>query len=435
MFTHIYIDNLEGISNLIELDFIAKSRNKESLKSVVRAKDGTYINKLVGIIGGNASGKTSIISAIALIGQVMVSPIMNFNVDERISKIREMLEAKDQNQEIISQMIDSINNSTDISVQNAARKEETTKIEVEMYIEDEKDELTGFYKYMIVFNGVSHKIVKEYFSYRETLKENEKVIIDIENSKQFQLYYINGFYKNITDLESEEEIKEEVKEKYKYIKVFVDHYIKNSAIIDTSEDTNYKKLSYINWFEKSPEFLKALIKIVDPKIKNIRIDGNMDKEKLLFVLKNNAEITRAQLSTGTQRFLNMIRYAIDIIEKNGVLVIDEVEQNMHKELVELIIRLFGELENKSSQIIFTTHAPEVFDFLDNEERRIFKQDAIFVINNKEDKINIEKLSKIEINGKRVKGDAIVQNLYRNRKISCHPDNEQMKEFFNKIRNK
>jgi hypothetical protein len=57
MFTKICIDNVYGIYNPICLEFISKSRKKDETNAIAKTRDNIYINKLNGIIGGNASRK------------------------------------------------------------------------------------------------------------------------------------------------------------------------------------------------------------------------------------------------------------------------------------------------------------------------------------------------------------------------------------------
>ena len=434
MFTKIFIDNFLGISAPVMFDFISQSRNKDKLNSVIKIEDGIYVNKLVGIIGGNASGKTSILAAINMIGQILTSPILQFDLNDKMDSIRELLE-KDNNIEdrkLLRDMIDSINSGTDIVVQNLRRKDEDTIIEVEMYITSDEEELTGYYTYKVRLNGKSKKIKNEFLGFRKKYKDKNEPIIRIEDAKEGQVYYINRFFRNITDIDKES--KTELEKKYKYCKVFVEHYIKNSATLDTSEDCNYKDLKYIDWYKKAPESLRTLVRVVDPKIKDVKIDNDNKYEELVFVLKDGSNITRSMLSTGTERFLNLIRYVNEIIDKNGVLAIDEIEQNLHKDLVELIIKLFSEMTNKNAQIIFTTLSPEIFDIVDENNKKIFKQDTIFIINCDNDDVQIDKLIDLQIDGGRVNGDASVANLYKRKKISCHPDKEQIELFLSNFKN-
>ena len=164
------------------------------------------------------------------------------------------------------------------------------------------------------------------------------------------------------------------------------------------------------------------------------IDTDNKYEELLFILKDGSKITRNMLSTGTERFLNTIRNVNKIIDKNGILIVDEIEQNLHKDLVGLIIRLFGEMSKNNSQIIFTTLSPEIFDISNKYNKKIFKQDSIFILNSDYDDIKIDKLIDLKIDGERVKGDASVANLYKSRKISVHPNTEQIKIFLENFNN-
>ena len=434
MFTKIFIDNFLGISAPVTFDFISQSRNKDKLNSVIKIEDGIYVNKLVGIIGGNASGKTSILTAINMIGQILTSPILQFDLNDKMDSIRELLEKDNniENRKLLRDMIDSINSSTNIVVQNLRRKDEDTIIEVEMYITSDEEELTGYYTYKLKLNGKSKKIKNEFLGFRKKYKDKNEPIIRIEDAKEGQVYYINRFFRNITDIDKESKV--ELEKKYKYCKVFVEHYIKNSATLDTSEDCNYKDLKYIDWYKKAPESLRTLVRVVDPKIKDVKIDNDNKYEELVFVLKDGSNITRSMLSTGTERFLNLIRYVNEIIDKNGVLAIDEIEQNLHKDLVELIIKLFSEMTNKNAQIIFTTLSPEIFDIVDENNKKIFKQDTIFIINCDNDDIQVDKLIDLQIDGGRVNGDASVANLYKRKKISCHPDKEQIELFLSNFKN-
>ncbi len=435
MFTNIYLDNFSGISAPIELDFISKSRNKEDNSSVVKIEEGIYINKIIGIIGGNASGKTSILKAINAIGNILTSPICQFNVEDKFNDIQKLIDKdpSSENKKLMYEFFNDYNSSIDISFQNLRRKNEDTVFRIEMYILDDKEERTGYYTYELNLNGVKKKIRREYLGFRKKYKDKIEPIIEINDAKESQVYYINRYFKNIVDIDNDNN-KVNLEKKYKYIKTFVMHYINNSANISTDSECNYKELKYIDWYKKSPDTLGTLARVVDPKIKDIMVDTDNKYEELLFVLKDGSRITRNMLSTGTERFLNTIRYVNEIIDKNGILLVDEIEQNLHKDLVGLIIRLFGEMSKNNSQIIFTTLSPDIFDITNKDNKKIFKQDSIFILNSDDDDIKINKLMELKIDGERVKGDASVANLYRNKKISVHPNIEQINIFLEKFNN-
>jgi hypothetical protein len=434
MFTYIYLDNFLGISVPIEFDFISKSRNKEENSSVAKIEDGIYINKLIGIIGGNASGKTSILHAINTIGNLLTRPICQFDAQNKFNDIQKLLDKdpSNENQKLLFDFFNDYNGSTEISFQNLRRRNENTTFKIEMYISNQDVELSGYYTYVIILNGIKKRIEREFLGFRKKYKDNIEPIIEINDAKEGQVYYINRYFKNIADIDNNK--KDNLEFKYKYIKTFVKHYIDNSANISTDSECNYKELKYIDWYKKSPNNLRTLAKVVDPKIEDVVIDTDNKYEELLFVLKDGSKITRNMLSTGTERFLNLIRYVNEIIDKNGVLLVDEIEMNLHKDLVKLIIRLFGELSNNNSQIIFTTLSPEIFDITNSNSKKIFKQDTIYILNTSNKDIKIDKLMNLKIDGERVKGDASVANLYKNKKISIHPDEDQIEMFLKNFEN-
>ena len=61
-------------------------------------------------------------------------------------------------------------------------------------------------------------------------------------------------------------------------------------------------------------------------------------------------------SMGTIKFLMMIQVLLNIIEKGGTFVIDELSQSYHPMITRFIVDLFQSEENKNgAQLIFTTH--------------------------------------------------------------------------------
>lgn len=298
-----------------------------------------------------------------------------------------------------------------------------------MYIEDEM--LTGYYNYILQLNGKNRKIVKEEFSYRKNYNDKKENILDLKNTTECQLYYINRYHDNMLDLEMIN--KESLEYKYKYINTFFKHYIKNSDIIGIDIPDFIEDMSFIKFYKKNSKLMEAIVKIIDPKIKCIKMKPDNDDEELIYELKTGGSITRESLSTGTKRFLNLVLNAIDVINKNGNLLIDEIELNMHKELIFLVLRLFVQLDNNATQILFTTNLPEIFDCLNEQNQKLFKQDAIYLLNNIDGNVEAMKMSNIKVDGKRIKGDALVSTIYKKEQIIVQPNKERIDEFLKEIK--
>lgn len=428
MFTKICIENFEGFLNRVEFDFIAQSRNRENQICLYKTHDGIYINKLIGVLAGNASGKTTIIDALGKMGSLMLKPIMTFDFNEEKNNIYKILRNEKVDEIEISQRIENFNNNVCLEVQHVSSKNEDTYIEVEMYIDDY--ELSGYYNYLLQFNGINKKITTEKFTYRKNYKSNSIEIINLHNISECQLYYINKYYDNIINLEMIN--KEGLEERYKYINTFFRHYINDSEIIRTEIPDFIEEVSFLKFYKKNKQTMEQIIKIVDPKIKRIKMKTDSDEEELIYELKTGGNITRDELSTGTKRFLSLTVNAMDVIRNKGVLLIDEIEENMHKELIFLILRIFVQLDNNSTQIIFTTNLPEIFDCLNEYEQKLFKQDAIFLLNNIDGNVQAHKMSQVKINGRRIKGDALVSTIFKKGDISVQPNKDEINNFLKTI---
>ena len=226
----------------------------------------------------------------------------------------------------------------------------------------------------------------------------------------------------------------ELTRKYNYINTFFNHYINYSKVFSIGETNFVEGISFIQFYNKNPKLMEEIVKIVDPKISAIKTKPDSDKEDLIYELNTGGYVTRENLSTGTKRFLSLIIKSIGVINARGVLLIDEIESNLHKELIFLILRLFVTLGNNSTQMLFTTNLPEIFNCMDEKEQKLFKQDAIYLLNNLDGIVKLQKMSDIRIGDRRIKGDALVSNLYKRQDIILQPDKEKINSFINKINN-
>lgn len=434
MFTKIGIENFEGISNRVELDFFTKSRNREENRYLYKTHDGKYINKMIGILAENASGKTTIIDGVGIIGSLMAEPVMTSDFDVEVAKIRNLIRHQpDVDSKVVNQMLDKLYNSVRIDFQNASNPEKDTELETEMYIESAEKKYEGYYTYKIKLNGKKRKIVDEQLSFRRNYDDLDEKIINVKDTSEGQVYYINKYYNNIMELDGTN--KEDLKYIYDYVKNFYKHYNINSEIFGTNTSDFSSERDYIVFYKAHPEIMKNIIQIVDSKIKNARIKTDGEDEELVYELKAGGNITQTELSKGTKRFMNLVISAVNTIKNNGNMMIDEIEANMHKELIYLILRLFAEWKENCTQLIFTTNLPEVFECEDETGKKIFKQDSIYFLNNEDGNVKAIRMSDIKPDGKkRIKGDASVSSVYERSGLIMQPDKEKINDFILNIEN-
>lgn len=79
-------------------------------------------------------------------------------------------------------------------------------------------------------------------------------------------------------------------------------------------------------------------------------------------------------STGTMKLLGLATFVVEALYNGSVIIVDELDKNLHPLLTRMIIRLFHnpEYNNKSAQLIFSTHDISLID------RDLLRLDQIFI---------------------------------------------------------
>lgn len=80
-------------------------------------------------------------------------------------------------------------------------------------------------------------------------------------------------------------------------------------------------------------------------------------------------------SEGTQKFTQIIGPVLDALEKGNVLIIDELDTQLHSELIERIVLLFHnhQINKKNAQLIFTSNNTNLLS------AKVMRRDQIFFI--------------------------------------------------------
>lgn len=215
----------------------------------------------------------------------------------------------------------------------------------------------------------------------------------------------------------------EIVEPYKWFEDSVKIFVPGTLIRDKdilndytkrrllSENLNASKYmdKIINIFQKIDlcinglSFYKADIKETDipknvPESKRKQFLDYLREESTFFISKhiiNNKEYTLPFEfeSIGTQKALDLIGILIDLIEKKGVLVIDELENSLHPELTKKLLKQVQK-SGCNVQIIFTTHDTNLMDL------EIFRRDQFWFTEKQPKKQYSELYSLADIQGVR-----------------------------------
>lgn len=120
-------------------------------------------------------------------------------------------------------------------------------------------------------------------------------------------------------------------------------------------------------------------------------------------------------SDGTQKLLALAAPIIDTLESGNVLIIDELDNSLHTELVEAIIKLFNssKTNQNNAQLIFTTHDTNLLN------QKLFRRDQIW-FTQKSVLGQSELYSLVEYGKGKTRDDLVLEKNYLDGKFGATP---------------
>lgn len=430
MILRIKLSNIAGIKDEMDLNFIATKTDKKNINSVYITEDNIWINRLIGIIAGNAHGKSTILDAIASIGSFIELPLKKKNIPS-LNDI-EMKEYKEEYKEkVFKQMITDYTN-IDLPAGNKLNNNKNSLIEIEMYIKNDDNLTSGYYLYSLEYDK-SYKtdgIKKEKLAYKNKYKKKYLNIFEITNSFESEIGYKIAYEKNyISELQANNIDVTEFEKKIKYYKAFVKHYNKDSSII-FADNYVFPEFYIVNMIEKC-NVLKELtqfVKLADDNIEEIFIDKNSDGKKKLMFKYNQFNLEYNEVSTATQKLVAMAYSILESNKNNSVFLIDEFDNSLNLEISKFLIDIFASKSKSMSQIIFTTNNPDILDNL--------RRDQIYLLLKRKYNINAINFYNFTdpITKKRVRKDFSFVKAYKKNVIENFPSSELKEIITNSFMN-
>lgn len=407
------ISNFMGIEKEISISCIANNKIKRKNNALIKTFDDINILKNIGIIGNNGSGKTSILKAIATIQTFITFPFRKskHNNKDFIEQIKKLPE------EILNQLLSNLN-TLNLPSQNVNNSSKETLIELEFYIPETENNISGYYTYTLKYdekykqNGVNEESLKYRKKYNSTkiLK-----IFSVNNILESELG-TKLLYKNNT-------ITKEIDNKMiKYYTTFGNEIMKKCEFIFDGEFDEYE-INLIALLNKDKKRFVKLCNLADDKINDAGVEKNNDNEILFFINNKNKKLYFHQLSTGTQKIIVLGNKILNALENNKSLFIDELEKSLHPSLANFLIMLMEyPIKSSYSQLFFTTHSIYLALLLDN--------DQLYYIDNKNENYTILNITTAIKNGIINKDKTLPIALIEDLLIK-NPDMKKINDFLNK----
>lgn len=300
-----------------------------------------------------------------------------FKVKENIVAVEELYESGlgTKNDKLIYERITTKNNKTTIKFNDKFEKNEKIKLIKEVLIHE-----------FVKPNGTVLKLLAK--------RENES-FIEIKNvydwfDNNLEIIYPSSKIAGLPiRIERESEFKKYLEENFKSIGLGINGLKTETKSLDSeAKSNNFTKEEIEQLIHNNSEKYLGLSN-ENGEIIFVKENGEIKTKRLKLIhedLDKNAEFYLEEESDGTRRLLDLIPAFMELLTKNKVVVIDEIERSIHPVLIKELISKFSKDNNIKGQLIFTTHETNLLD------QKIIRRDEVwFAEKNKEGKTELYSL--------------------------------------------
>lgn len=387
------VKNFASFKDEVILDMRAVSY--KDMKSHVLESGKNKVVKTLAIYGKNASGKSNLISALYYFESFVYNQFFDAgNRDDEVDLGDRMPNVKRST----FKLSDQANDDSEFEI--LFRQNDRT-YQYGFIIHDVPEEK----KYSIKEEWLLVDDKQVFDRQQDTIsfgKKYESELRKIDKQRQDRLYI------GILDYFADGEVKKIVDEFKSYLKhQFNVHF---ELILEGSVKGLVSGVSFSKRIVEDEEYRKTIekfIRVADVGIVGLSIEENKDettKDRHPFEVKTvhhvyneEGDIVREEKfdlnmeSSGTIRYFSFIQYVLNIIERGGVFIVDEMSARLHPILTKFIVDLFQGKMNKEAQLIFTTHDISLMN------RNQFRRDEIaFVEKDKRGKSTLYTLADISV---------------------------------------
>src|SRR3989339_11298 len=366
MILEIRLSNFFSIKDEVTIDFRAaniKSANAKALKNNIFQQDKSDILKTLIIYGANASGKSNIVKAIRFCN-AMVFESHNHNENTIYNFIPFKFE--NYSNKPSSYLIRFVLN--DIEYEYSFSMSRTSIIAESLYYYPK-----GRIKEIFTRDEKRGKTKKQKYTFTDVIKRP----FDVAENTSDKTLYISRASQMDRDL---------AKEIFNYFnKTFVLNYL-GFGISAIENITNLNKQQLIDALKIADSDIEEVkIKVLKKSGKNIHADLTSMTLKVEDVVQDHLQIKTyhktnpdiafdffTEESQGTIKLFFIMLTLLDVIKRNKILLIDEIEESLNPKIIEYIFNLFR--AGNKAQLLCTTHNTQFLDL------KKFRKDQIYFVN-------------------------------------------------------
>ncbi|SFQ15960.1 hypothetical protein SAMN02910358_00926 [Lachnospiraceae bacterium XBB1006] len=356
----IVADGLPLFREKLDICFYAQQRvSEEQQELLCPVFSNIYLNSANGIIGINASGKTSVLKVILLaLGIINNEPINHIETKDILGNAEKAV--------------------LDIYFYSASGKE-ICRLETTITSNKTKTEGTV---YSILSERIWSKQIEEITTRKALLDFGDREPI-MQRSGQ------------------EDFLPDDVS-------IMI---ARNKRTGENLRVVNLLRFTNNNVLPLSDNIPPEVITYLDPTIERLQFEEKEQKTVIYLKFKGKEEIVlnnpaqlNNYLSSGTVKGIITFTLAREVLQTGGYMIVDELENHFNKEIVTTLMRFFmdNKLNKYGGTLVFSTHYPELLDEYD-------RNDSIYIIRNR-DGITAQNLATILKRNDIKKSDAYQSGL-------------------------
>lgn len=405
MLIKLFLKNYKAFNEGVELNLLADLRTKKFTSNIINHPLANVI-KSAAIYGPNNTGKTCIINAIRDFKAVLLNQSIklqsNFFSSSSIVKI---------GAEFIY-----LNKRYTYYFKYDTEK---NVFEEESFCEIIVDQYGNLSTKELFFRSISSKKVRSIDVELEkviNLASKDNVLIHTLETSEFPLLdnaksVLKGFAENINIVSTQS------MQPYTTIEI-----LKNPETPQAKQIVELIKNAdlYIDDFKYEEKFAKGV---------KIEIDDDNEKEKGLQKAEQLVEVLKLTSihkgkalpsiifdSLGTKRIVSLAGYIVKTLNNGGVLFVDELDSGLHFKLTRAIVSLFNNIENNSTQLIFSTHDSSLLDI-----KTLFRKEQLWFTSKDDTQVYLYPLSDFTVQNSGLRLESNLFEYYSKGLIGALPD--------------
>lgn len=383
---YLSVENFASFANKIEFTTEIDSGKKEYMGNTFSCGEESY-NKVSFLYGANGSGKTFFCKILREIQRLLDwSPLIAMNNP----KLLALPQIKGIDEPVATFAFDT------------AYSKKPTKFAVEIILDD----VTYHYEFNIFGKKIIYELLTKKYrrtekliertssSYKDIILKSE--LKDFENKKQ--AVKEEALCLPVAALLNNE-LAQRINDSIKEIRVISMTAAKLKPADSKDSFSDERLTKYVNILQKADPTIRSIsVSYEEEEVARQKIDSDDFENREIIATKTTVGVDTthavyedgketisspitffADESLGTIKLFTALPYLFDVLEKGGVLVLDEIENGLHLSLAREIVSLFIDeaINVNNAQLICTSHQPLL---LDGEFRRdqvwVASKDAI-----------------------------------------------------------